>query len=75
LKALSPPPARVTDYALHHREGLSGVVAAAPALGATGGSPFLKAVRPVLARFGPRLRLDPKLDLERLTRDRIMLPE
>ncbi len=63
----------VTDYALHHPEGLSGVVAAAPALGATGGSRFLKAVLPVLARCAPRLRLDPRLDLDRLTRDRVML--
>lgn len=63
----------VTDYALHYPEGLSGVVAAAPALGATGGSPFLKAMLPVLARFAPRLRLDPRLDLDRLTRDRAML--
>lgn len=63
----------VTDFALHHPEGLRGVVAVAPALGATGGSPFLKAVLPVLARLAPRLRLDPKLDLDRLTRDRAML--
>lgn len=63
----------VTDYALHHPEGLRGVVAVAPALGETGGSPFLRAVLPILARLVPALRLDPKLDLGRLTRDPVLL--
>ena len=63
----------VTDYALHHADGLSGVVAVAPALGETGGSRVLLALLPVLARVAPRLRLDPKLDLDKLTRDRAML--
>lgn len=63
----------VTDYALHHADGLSGVVAVAPALGETGGSRLLLALLPVLASVVPRLRLDPKLDLDKLTRDRAML--
>jgi alpha-beta hydrolase superfamily lysophospholipase len=63
----------VTSYALHHPDGLSGVVAAAAALGDTGGSPFLKAILPVLARVAPGVRLDPKLDLDKLTRDRALL--
>jgi alpha-beta hydrolase superfamily lysophospholipase len=63
----------VTDQALHHPDGLRGVVAVAPALGETGGSRFLRACLPLLARLLPTLRLDPKLDLERLTRDRALL--
>lgn len=63
----------VTDFALHHPDGLGGVVAVAPALGDTGGSRVLRALLPVLARVIPRVRLDPKLDLDKLTRDRAML--
>jgi alpha-beta hydrolase superfamily lysophospholipase len=63
----------VTDYALHHAEDVTGVVAVAPALGETGGSRLLLALLPLLARVAPRLRLDPKLDLDKLTRDRAML--
>ena len=50
----------VTDYAIHHAEGLSGIVAVAPALGETGGSRVLLALLPLLARVVPRLRLDPE---------------
>jgi alpha-beta hydrolase superfamily lysophospholipase len=63
----------VTNFALHQGDGLAGVVAVAPALGETGGSPLLLALLPVLARLVPRVRLDPKLDLDKLTRDRVML--
>ncbi len=63
----------VTDLALHHADGLAGIVAVAPALGETGGSRVLLALLPVLSRAVPRLRLDPKLDIDRLTRDRAML--
>jgi alpha-beta hydrolase superfamily lysophospholipase len=63
----------VTNYALHHGDDLGGVVAVAPALGGTGGSRLLMALLPVLARVIPRVRLDPKLDLDKLTRDRAML--
>lgn len=59
----------VIDYAIHHPEGLAGVVAVAPALGETGGSPLLRALVPVLARLVPRLRIDPRLDLDNVTRD------
>jgi alpha-beta hydrolase superfamily lysophospholipase len=62
-----------TDVALHHADDLDGIVAVAPALGETGGSRVLLTLLPVLSRVAPRLRLDPKLDLERLTRDRTML--
>jgi acylglycerol lipase len=59
----------VTNYAAHRPEGLRGVVALAPALGDTGGSRFLLALLPVLSRVVPRLPINPKLDLSRLTRD------
>ena len=62
----------VTHYALHHPDELRGVVAAAPALGETGGSRLLLALLPVMARLVPRLRLDPGLDVARLTRDGAM---
>jgi alpha-beta hydrolase superfamily lysophospholipase len=63
----------VVDYAIHHGDGLAGVVAVAPALGDTGGSPLLRALLPVLARLVPRVHLDPMLDLDKLTRDRALL--
>jgi len=60
----------VTSYALHHPDGLAGVVAVAPALGEVGGSPLMRALLPLLSRLAPRLPIDPKLDLSHLTRDR-----
>jgi alpha-beta hydrolase superfamily lysophospholipase len=59
----------VTNYAAYRPEGLRGVIALAPALGETGGSRFLLALLPVLSKLAPALRLNPKLDLARLTRD------
>jgi alpha-beta hydrolase superfamily lysophospholipase len=59
----------VTNYAAHAPDGLRGVVSLAPALGETGGSPFLRAILPLLSRLVPRLPIDPKLDLSHLTRD------
>ena len=63
----------VTNFALHHPGEVDGVVAVAPALGETGGSPLLLALLPILARVVPRVRLDPKLDIDKLTRDRALL--
>jgi len=57
------------NYAAHEPNGLRGVVALAPALGDTGGSPILRAMLPLLARVIPKVGLDPKLDLSHLTRD------
>lgn len=59
----------VVNYAEHYPTELAGVVALAPALGDTGGSPLLRAILPVLNTLTPRLRVDPKLDLAKLTRD------
>lgn len=59
----------VTNYAEHFPDGIAGVVALAPALGDTGGSPILRAILPILSRVTPRLRVDAGLDLAHLTRD------
>jgi len=59
----------VVNFGEYEPDGLSGIVAVAPALGDTGGSPFLRALLPVLSRFVPRIPINPKLDLSRLTRD------
>lgn len=59
----------VTNYASHYADGIAGVVAAAPAVGDTGGSPVLRAILPLMSRFTPRLRVDAGLDLAHLTRD------
>jgi len=59
----------VTNYAAHFPDDIAGVVAVAPALGDTGGSPILRALLPVLSRLTPRIRVDAGLDLARLTRD------
>jgi alpha-beta hydrolase superfamily lysophospholipase len=63
----------VTNFGLHHPAGVRGVAAVEPALGDTGGSPLLRALLPVLARVIPKVGLDPKLDLSRLTRDPVLL--
>jgi len=59
----------VTNHAAHRPEGIRGVIALAPALGDTGGSRVLLALLPVLSRVAPRLPINPRLDLSRLTRD------
>lgn len=62
----------VVDYALHYPAHLAGVVAVAPALGGTGGSKFLQALLPVLSKLVPKLRINPKLDVNHLTRDALL---
>ena len=59
----------VVNYAEHYAQDEAGVIALAPALGETGGSPVLRALLPLLSRLTPRVRVDPKLDLAKLTRD------
>lgn len=59
----------VINYATYRPDGVSGVVALAPALGETGGSRFLLALLPALSRLAPTLPINPRLDLTRLTRD------
>ncbi len=55
--------------ALTPHESLAGVVAAAPALDATGASPLMKRLLPLLALVAPRVRFDPGLDVLGIARD------
>jgi alpha-beta hydrolase superfamily lysophospholipase len=55
--------------ALTPHESLAGVVAAAPALDATGASPLMKRLLPLLALVAPRVRFDPGLDVLGSARD------
>lgn len=57
------------NFAQHHPEGIGGVVAAAPALDPSGVPAPVRAVVPVLARFLPRISINPGLDLARISRD------
>ncbi len=59
----------VLDYALHHPEGLAGVIAAAPPLGKVGVPPFLMALGRVMSRIWPRFSLEVGMDLSGLARD------
>jgi lysophospholipase len=55
--------------ALRPHESLAGVIAAAPALDASGASKAMRRLLPVFRRVVPRLRLDPGLDLAALAHD------
>jgi alpha-beta hydrolase superfamily lysophospholipase len=57
------------DYALHHPDGLGGVVAAAPAVDASGVPRLIRWVMPLLSRIAPRASIDPGLDLAHISRD------
>ena len=59
----------VLEYALHHAEGLAGVIAAAPPLGKLGVPPILMAVGRLLSRVLPRFSLRVGMDLTGLARD------
>jgi alpha-beta hydrolase superfamily lysophospholipase len=59
----------VLDYALHYPAGLSGLIAAAPALGKVGVPPFLMALGRVMSRICPRFSLEVGMDLSGLARD------
>lgn len=59
----------VLDYALHHPDGLAGVIAAAPPLGEVGVPPVLMALGRLLSRFFPRFSLQVGMDLTGLARD------
>jgi alpha-beta hydrolase superfamily lysophospholipase len=59
----------VLDYALHHPEGIRGVVAVAPPLGALGVPAPLLALGRVLSRVWPRFSLETGMDLSGLARD------
>jgi alpha-beta hydrolase superfamily lysophospholipase len=59
----------VLDYALHHPNGLAGVIAASPPLGKVGVPPLLMALGRVMSRVWPRLSLEVGMDLSGLARD------
>lgn len=59
----------VLDYALHHPEGIQGVIAASPPLGRLGVPAPLLALGRVLSRLWPRFSLRTGMDLSGLARD------
>lgn len=61
------------DVALHHPEGLRGLVAASPILGPPGVSRVLRGVGRVASRAWPMLTLDTRLDPAVLSRDPAVL--
>lgn len=56
-------------HAIHHPEGITGVVVGAPAVGPPGIPALLKKLMPILSRIMPRASLNPGLDYTRLSRD------
>lgn len=57
------------QHALDEPAGLAGVVAVAPALDPHGSPWLVRKLVPWLARWVPRLRIDPRLDLTAISRD------
>ena len=59
----------VLDYALHHPDGLRGVIAASPPLGRLAVPPPLLALGRIMSRIWPRFSVRTGLDLSGLARD------
>lgn len=59
----------VLEHALHHPDGLAGVIAAAPPLGNVGVPPVLMALGRVFSRILPRFSLSVGMDLTGLAKD------
>lgn len=59
----------VINYAQHFPAGLTGIIAVAPAVDASGVSPLVKLITPLLARLMPKGSLNPGLDLSHISRD------
>lgn len=57
------------DFTLESPDSVPGCVAMAPALDASGASPLLRRILPLLVAVAPRLSVDPKLQEGALTRD------
>lgn len=57
------------NYAQHHLDGLAGVIAAAPAVDASGVPAAIRLAMPVLGRILLRASIDPGLDLAHISRD------
>jgi len=63
----------VLDYVLHTPEGLKGVIASGPSLGAPGISPFLLALSRILSVILPSFAMDTKLDATTISRDPLVV--
>ncbi len=63
------------DYALHHPDGLCGVIAAAPPLGPLGVPAPLLVLGRLLSRLWPTFSLETGMDLSSLARDPSIVPE
>jgi alpha-beta hydrolase superfamily lysophospholipase len=59
----------VLEFALHHPDGLCGIIASGPSLAPPGISPFLLALGRFLSRLWPRFSMDTRLDSSRISRD------
>jgi len=59
----------VLEYALHSPDGLKGVIASAPAVGAVDASPLLLFIGRILSRLKPDFCLDSQLDVNAISRD------
>lgn len=63
----------VLEYALHHPDGLAGVIAAAPPLGKLSVPPALMSLGRVMSRIVPRFSLQVGMDLTGLARDQTVI--
>jgi alpha-beta hydrolase superfamily lysophospholipase len=63
------------EYAMHHPEGLRGVIAAAPPLGQLSVPPVLLALGRVMSRIWPAFSLETGMDLSGLARDPAVVAE
>lgn len=59
----------VLEYALHHPEGLQGVIASGPALAQVGVSPVLLKIAQLMSRIWPSFTMDTGLDATSISRD------
>ncbi len=59
----------VLEYALHYPEGLQGVIASAPAVGAVDANPMLLLIGRILSRLKPDFLIESQLDATKISRD------
>ncbi|MCP4427255.1 MAG: alpha/beta hydrolase [Chloroflexi bacterium] len=57
------------NYALHHPEGLQGVIASAPAVGVVDANPLLLLIGRILSKIKPDFAVDSQLDANAISRD------
>lgn len=75
LAGLSFGGLQALDFALTSPESVHSCVLMAPALDVSGASPWLRRILPALARWLPRILVDPGLDDTALTRDPVVCRE